>query len=79
MIRDAYKIAAGQDMQGNSVGIGMITLSQTMTQCEGLVDGQTLKNTDLDIGKTAVKSADSKLKNKLIPVERLIRYNFLEF
>ena len=33
---------------------------------------------DLDIDRVAVKKNDKKLKHKMIPVDRLIRYNFLE-
>ena len=33
---------------------------------------------DLDLGRVAVKASDKKRKHDMIPVDRLIRYNFLE-
>jgi hypothetical protein len=58
MIRDAYKYAAGQDAFGNSLGIGQITLTRTMQQCENLIDGKTLEIKDIDLGMVAVKAKD---------------------
>ena len=50
-----------------------------MQSCGDLVDGDTLKLADVDLGKVAVKAADKQKKpNKLCPVDRIIRYNFLE-
>ena len=45
-----------------------------------LVDDASLKLADIDLGKEAVKAADKKKKPKniLCPVDRIIRYNFLE-
>ena len=60
------------------MSIGKNSFSTLMQSCEDLVDGKTLKLSDLDIGIIAVKAADSKKANKLIPVDQLIRYNFVE-
>ena len=49
-----------------------------MQSCGNLVDGKTLKIADVDLGMIAVKAADMKKGNKLIPADQLIRYNFLE-
>ena len=40
-----------------------------MQSCEGFVDGKTLKLADLDLGMIAVKAADAKKGNKLIPAD----------
>jgi hypothetical protein len=78
MLRDAYKLTAGQDAQGNSMSIGKNSFSALMQSCGDLVDGKTLKLADIDLGCIAVKAADAKKGNKLIPADQLIRYNFLE-
>lgn len=78
MLRDAYKLAAGQDAQGNQMSIGKNSFGALMQACGDLVDNKTLKLSDLDIGYIAVKAADMKKANKLVPADQLIRYNFLE-
>ena len=69
LLRDAYKLAAGQDAQGNQMSIGKNCFGTLMQQCGDLVDNRTLKLADLDIGYIAVKAADMKKANKLIPAE----------
>ena len=78
MLRDAYKLTAGQDAQGNQMSIGKNSFGALMQACGDLVDNKTLKLSDLDIGYIAVKAADMKKANKLVPADQLIRYNFLE-
>ena len=78
MLRDAYKLTAGQDAQGNQMSIGKNSFGALMQACGDLVDNKTLRLTDLDIGYIAVKAADMKKANKLVPADQLIRYNFLE-
>lgn len=78
MLRDAYKLTAGQDAQGNGMSIGKNAFAALMQACGELVDGKTLKLTDIDLGFIAVKAADAKKGNKQVPVDQLIRYNFLE-
>ena len=78
MLRDAYKLTAGQDSQGNTMSIGKISFGQLMQQCGDLVDNKTLKITDLDIAYIQVKAADAKKQNKLVPADQLVRHNFLE-
>ena len=51
------------------MSIGKNSFSQLMQSCGDLVDGKTLKLTDVDIGLIAVKAADAKRGNKLIPVD----------
>lgn len=78
MLRDAYKLTSGQDANGNSMNIGRNAFAQLMQSCGDLVDGKTLNMADLGIAYIAVKAADMKKGNKLIPADSIIRYNFLE-
>lgn len=73
----AYKYQAGIDLQSNQPSISKEGLSQILQACGTLVDGRTIDAKDIGIARTAVKW-DSRSNNKLIPGERLIRYNFLE-
>jgi NLR family CARD domain-containing protein 3 len=77
-LRDAYKLTAGQDAAGNNMSIGKYMFGALMQNCGDLVDGKTLKIADLDLAMIAVKAADSKIKNKNVPADQLVRYNFLE-
>lgn len=58
MIRDAYKLGAGQDCAGNVVAMTGLSYVQMMQGCGNLIDGETLKLSDIDLGKAAVKAAD---------------------
>ena len=60
------------------MSIGKNSFGALMQSCGNLVDGKTLKIADVDLGMIAVKAADMKKGNKLIPADQLIRYNFLE-
>ena len=77
-LRDAYKQTSGEDAKGNGMSIGRNAFSALMQACGDLVDGKTLKLSDVDLGLISVKAADAKKGNKNIPVDQLIRYNFLE-
>jgi len=75
-IRDAYKYTAGLDPVGNLVSIGGNSFKELMQSCGGFVDSK-FGISDLDLERVAVKW-DSKKNHKMIPPDRLIRYNFLE-
>lgn len=77
-LRDAYKLIAGQDAQGNSMSIGKNAFAALLQMANDLVDNKTLNAADLGIAYIAVKAADMKKGNKLIPADQLIRYNFIE-
>ena len=48
-------------------------------QAGDFVDNKTVGIKDLDLAKAAVKGKDLKKSgNKMIPADRLIRYNFME-
>ncbi len=49
-----------------------------MQSCGDFVDFQTVDNKDLDLARVAVKAQDRNSKNKNVPTDRLVRYNFLE-
>ena len=79
MLRDAYKLTAGQDASGNMMSIGINGFTHLLNQCTDLVDNKTLNAADLGIAFIAVKAADAKKGKKMIPAGgQLIRYNFLE-
>ena len=69
MLRDAYKLTAGQDANGNTMSIGKNKFGELMLKCGDFVDGTTLRLADLDLGFIAVKAADVKKANKLIPAD----------
>lgn len=46
------------------MSIGRNAFSALMQSCGDLVDGQTLKLSDVDLGLIAVKAADAKKGNK---------------
>lgn len=80
IIRDSYKYLAGQDCINNFPSIGGTAFGSYMMQAGDFVDNRALGIKDLDLSKAAVKGKDIKksAKNKMIPSDRLIRYNFLE-
>jgi len=79
VLRDAYKLTAGQSSEGHSImSITLNFFSVLMQSCSDFVDNKTLKISDLDLGFIAVKAADMTVQSKLVPMKELIRYNFLE-
>jgi len=49
-----------------------------MQDCGDFIDNLTIRIADLDLARIAVKAGDLKLSHKMIPPDRMIRYNFLE-
>ena len=49
-----------------------------MQNCGDFVDFNTIDNKDLDLARVAVKAQDRTSRNKNVPTDRLVRYNFLE-
>ena len=78
LLRDAYKLTAGEDSSGTSMSIGKNAFMLLLQRCGDLVDQKTLNTADLGIAYIASKAADAKRASKLIPADQLIRYNFLE-
>ena len=59
MIRDAYKLTAGQSSEGRDImSISTNFFSVLMQSCSDFVDSKTLKISDLDLGFIASKAAD---------------------
>jgi len=54
------------------------SFTQLMQDCGDFIDNQTIRIADLDLARIAVKAGDLKLSHKMIPPDRMIRYNFLE-
>lgn len=59
VIRDAYKLTAGQSSEGHNImSISTNFFSVLMQSCSDFVDSKTLKISDLDLGFIASKAAD---------------------
>ena len=78
LLRDAYKLTAGEDSSGTSMSIGKNAFMLLLQRCGDLVDQKTLNTADLGIAYIASKAADMSMKSKLVPMKELIRHNFLE-
>jgi hypothetical protein len=52
--------------------------SQLLQQCGDLVDNKALTLADIDLAVIATKSGDIKRISKLVPMNDLIRHNFIE-
>ena len=58
--------------------IGTNVLSDTIFNCNDLIDYVTLKNSDVDLEFIATKASNKKLKGPTNPERQLIRFQFLE-
>lgn len=78
-IRHAYKQCAGEDIINSFAAVGSGTFTRLMQNCGDYIDMKVIKTSDLDIAKSTVKGKDgNRPSHKNIPLDKLIRYNFLE-
>jgi len=66
------------DCIGNLMSIGNNSFLSLMQSCGDFIDNKTMKISYIDLCRVAVKANDSKARLKLIPVDRIVRHNFLE-
>jgi hypothetical protein len=74
--RESYKFITAVDPQKDLLCISTIVFGDTVMQMDGMVDGKTLKLSDLDLEFIATKAQN--IQGKQNPERALVRHNWME-